>query len=68
MSRFEPLAVLVSLILGLGVAHLLLGIGRLIDGRDQAHPDAVHMLWTGAVFWTLTLNRWVFSQSQSVAV
>jgi len=25
--------------------------------------DAVHLLWTGATFWTLVLNWWVFFQS-----
>ena len=66
MSEFEYLAVLVSLILGLGIAHLLLGVGRMIHRRDKMKPDAVHLLWTGAVFWTLILNWWVFFQSQSV--
>ena len=66
MSEFEYLAVLVSLILGLGIAHLLLGVGRMIHRRDRAQPDAVHLLWTGAVFWTLILNWWVFFQAQSV--
>lgn len=58
---------LVSLILGLGIAHLLLGIGRLIHRRDHARADAVQMLWTRAVFWTLILNWWVFFQERSVA-
>ena len=68
MSEFEYLAVFVSLILGLGLAHLLLGIGRMIHRRDQVRPDAVHLLWTGAVFWTVVLNWWVFFQAQSVSV
>lgn len=68
MSEFEYLAVFVSLILGLAIAHLLLGIGRMIHRRDRARPDAVHLLWTGAVFWTVVLNWWVFFQAQSVTV
>ncbi len=66
MTEFEYLAVLVSLILGLGIAHLLLGVGRMIQRREEMKLDAVHLLWTGAVFWTLILNWWVFFQSQSV--
>jgi len=67
MSEFESLAVLVSLILGLRIAHLLRGIERLTHRGDHARPDAVDMIWTGAVFWTLILNWWVFFQSQTVA-
>ena len=68
MSEFEYLAVFVSLILGLGIAHLLLGLGRMIHRRDRSRPDAVHLLWTGAVFWTVVLNWWVFFQAQNVTV
>jgi hypothetical protein len=68
MSQFEYLSVLVSLILGLGIAHLLLGVGGMIHRRREAKPDPIHLLWVGAVFWTLVLNWWVFFQSQSTEV
>lgn len=68
MTEFEYLAVLVSLVLGLGITHLLVGVGRMIHRRHRAKPDLVHLLWTGAVFWTLILNWWVFFQSQSIQV
>lgn len=66
MSEFEYLAVLVSLILGLGIAHLLVGVGRMVHDRGHRKPDLVHGLWVGAVFWTLVLNWWVFYQAQTV--
>jgi len=50
MSEFEYLAVLVSLVLGLGITHLLTGVGRMIHRRDEFRVDAAHLLWTGAVF------------------
>ncbi len=64
MTEFEYLAVLVSLILGLGITHLLAGVGHLIHRRGQQKPDAVHVLWTAATFWMLILNWWVFFQSR----
>jgi hypothetical protein len=65
MSEFEYLAVLVSLILGLGITHLLAGVGRMIHRRGNYKVDAVHLLWTGAAFWTLVLNWWVFFQART---
>lgn len=67
MTEFEYLAVLVSLILGLGITHLLAGVGHMIHRRGQSKPDSVHVLWTAATFWTLILNWWVFFQSRRFA-
>jgi hypothetical protein len=64
MTEFEYLAVLVSLILGLGITHLLAGVGQMIHRRGQYKLDAAHLLWTAATFWILVLNWWVFFQSR----
>ncbi len=64
MSEFEYLAVFVSIILGLGITHLLSGVGRMIHRRGQYKPDAAHILWTAATFWILILNWWVFFESR----
>jgi hypothetical protein len=64
MTEFEYLAVLVSLILGLGITHLLSGVGRMIHRRGQYKLDAAHLLWTAATFWILILNWWVFFESR----
>lgn len=64
MTEFEYLAVLVSLILGLGITHLLAGVGRLIHRRGEYKLDPTHVLWTAATFWILVLNWWVFFQSR----
>jgi hypothetical protein len=65
MSEFEYVAVLVSVILGLGIAHLLAGVAQMIHRRGRYKVDAAHLLWTGATFWTLVLNWWVFFQSRT---
>ena len=66
MSPFEYLAVLVSLILGLGITHLLTGVGHTIHRRGQVRTDMVHNLWTIATFLILVLNWWVFFQSRFI--
>jgi hypothetical protein len=67
MSPFEYLAVLVSLILGLGITHILTGVGRAIHRRGEIRTDLTHNLWTIATFLILVLNWWVFFQSRSVS-
>lgn len=62
MSEFEYLAVLVSLILGLGITRLLAGVATMVHQRRRVRLDPVHVLWTGGLFWTLILNWWVFFQ------
>lgn len=42
MSAFEYLAVLVSLIFGLGITHILAGVGRTIHRRAEIRIDLVH--------------------------
>jgi hypothetical protein len=68
MTEFEYLSVLVSILIGLGIAHLLAGVARMIHRRGEYTLDPVHLLWTGAVFWTLILNWWVFFESRSLEV
>jgi hypothetical protein len=68
MSEFEYVAVLVSLILGLGITRLLAGVGRAIHRRETSRVDLLHSVWTAAVFWTLILNWWVFFESRSLPV
>ena len=65
MTEFEYLAVLVSIILGLGITHLLAGVGRTIHRRAESNVDALHSLWSAATFWILVLNWWVFFQSRT---
>lgn len=67
MSPFEYLAVLVSLILGLGITHILTGVGRAIHRRAEIKLDLVHVLWTIATFLILVLNWWVFFESRTIS-
>lgn len=60
MSDFEFLSVLVSIVIGLGLTHLLRGLGNAFYFRDVHKLDAAHLGWTVAVFFVLVLNWWVF--------
>ena len=45
MSQFEFVAVFISIVLGLGVAHILLGFGETIQERRELSLYWVHTVW-----------------------
>lgn len=47
MDAFSYLAVLLSIVLGLGLTQLLTAIGRLIRHRDRVHVQWLPLLWAG---------------------
>jgi len=57
MDQFEYLSVLVSIILGLGMTHILVGVGRLLRRRRQVESYWVHSLQTATMFLFL-INQW----------
>jgi len=58
LSSFEFVTVLVAVIIGLGISHLLLGLGRAIHDRKTISIWWVQILWTVAVFQYLSLFWW----------
>jgi len=61
MDLFEYIAVLTSIIIGLGMAHLLRGVASLI--QQSLKPDNVsvywvHLCWVGYMFFTLVFWWW----------
>jgi hypothetical protein len=58
LTSFEFLSVLISVVVGLGVAHLLMGIGRLIHRSGTTRLSAAHLLWTAWVFLFLVVYWW----------
>ena len=71
MEIFEYVAVLTSIIIGLGMAQLLMGVTRLIQHPEQAKPYWVHLCWVFymfllSVFWwwwefrLRTVEIWTF--------
>jgi len=73
MSDFEYLSVLIAVIVGIGIAHLLLSIGRLLGQTKRLNVGVVHLIWTFNVmsaliaywWWGINLRElqeWVFLQ------
>jgi hypothetical protein len=57
MQAFDHLAVLVSIVLGLGITQLLSGFGRWLEQRDAVRAHAPSILW--AVFLLLAhIQTW----------
>ena len=58
MTTFEYFSVLISVIIGLGITHLLSGITRLISHPDRFKLYWIHLLWTGWIFLYLPYFWW----------
>ena len=58
MEISEYVAVLTSIIIGLGIAHLLHGVARLIQHPETERVYWVHLCWVAYVFLTLVFWWW----------
>jgi hypothetical protein len=62
MNHFEYVMVLISIIIGLGIAHILLGLGGIVDrltGRgERIRLSVAHGAWLAHVFLWLVLFWW----------
>lgn len=59
MRPFEYLSLLTSVVIGLGVTRLLVGLGRMLQSRQALRLSAVHLLWSFNIFVFLLLNWWI---------
>jgi hypothetical protein len=66
LSLFEYLAVIVSVIIGLGLTRILQGVGGLLEARAQVQLYWVHLVFTGIVFLGHLLFWWLFWSSREV--
>lgn len=62
MDQFEYIMVLISIIVGLGIAHILIGVGGIIDRRANAQKplelSVAHAAWLSTIFGWLVLFWW----------
>jgi hypothetical protein len=58
LSAFEFLSVLISVVVGLGIAHLLTGIGRFLHRRGETRLSGIHLAWTLWVFVFMVVYWW----------
>ncbi len=73
MSLFEYLGVFLSVIMGLGVIHLLTGVSKTVHARDTVRIYWVHLVWAfntflfiiaiwWGMFWWSGQEQWSFFQ------
>jgi hypothetical protein len=58
VTTFEYIAVLVSIVVGLGITHLLGGVGRLIGNPGRPKIYWVHIVWSFYLFVYLVAFWW----------
>jgi hypothetical protein len=58
MSTFEYLSVLLSIIVGVGITHMIMGLGRLISHTSGRSIYWVHVLWTLNIALYLVVYWW----------
>lgn len=56
---FEYVMVLASIIVGLGLTHLLLGVSKIVTAAGRSKPYWVHLLWVAYMFITTVMWWWV---------
>ena len=72
MEMFNYVMVLASVIIGLGIAHLLQGVGAIVQHPGREKTYWVHLLWVAAIFlraifwWRFefrlsTITEWTFA-------
>lgn len=69
MDHFEYIMVLISIIVGLGIAHVLIGVGGIIDRRASMRPpitlSVTHGAWLAFTFtWLVQFWWWEFRFSE----
>ena len=60
MQAFEYLGVLVSVVIGVAMTHLVVGVVRLIQSRKSTVVYWVHLLWTYNILYGLLGFWWFF--------
>jgi hypothetical protein len=58
MTSFEYIFTLLSIIIGLGITHLLVGLGRLINNPKGVKIYWIHIVWTFFIFFYMVSFWW----------
>ena len=67
MNSFEYLSVLVSIIIGLGISHLLVSTARLIQRRDRLRWYAPTLIWMALLFLVQVQIWWAAYEDRNDA-
>lgn len=60
MTKFEHLAVLISIVIGLGITQLLTNIYQLVQARARVKTYWLPMFWAGVLFTAMVEWWWAF--------
>lgn len=58
MSSFEFLSVLISVVIGLGMANVLTGVGRLLHRHNEVTVSVAFVAWTLFIFHFMVIYWW----------
>jgi len=58
VEAFEYLSVIISIVLGLGITHLLMGFGRWLEHRDTFRPFGPTLAWAGFILLAHLQTWW----------
>jgi len=64
MPAFSYLSGLTSIVLALGIARLLTGVGRILQARGSVHTYWVHLVWTLNLFLFIVMTWWILFRWQ----
>ncbi len=65
MDAFSYVSGLTTVVLALGIARLLVGVGRLMEHRSQFQLYWVHLMWVANMFVFLCMQWWILFRWQS---
>ncbi|CAN5476369.1 hypothetical protein BH10PSE7_BH10PSE7_15010 [soil metagenome] len=58
MDIFTHIRIVLGMIIGLGIARLLLGLTRFIQHPDRYKPSLIHLIWASSTFLLLVHFWW----------
>ena len=65
MDAFAYVSGLTTVVLALGFARLLVGVGKLMEKRHQIKLYWVHLMWVANVFLFISMQWWILFRWQS---
>ena len=65
MDAFSYVSGLTTVVLALGIARLLVGLGKLMEHRSQYRLYWVHLMWVANIFLFLSMQWWILFRWQN---
>jgi hypothetical protein len=65
MDAFSYVSSLTTVVLALGIARLLVGVGKLMENRSNVRLYGVHLMWVINTFLFIALEWWILFRWQS---